>query len=418
MCNSNILVIGTLDTKGPEVEYIKELIEKRGHKATIIDTGVLAPPTFTPDISREEVAEAGGRSLQELLSAHHREQAMKTMGEGAAKILGELYGAARLDGVIAVGGGQGTSVATTAMKALPLGVPKFMVSTVASGNIRPFIGNKDIAMMFSVADIMGGINVVTRTILSNAVGAIVGMVEVGIKMQTSPGKTVIAITAMGTTTPAAMAAKNALEEKGYETVLFHASGACGAAMEELVYQGMFGAVLDLSTHELIGEVVHDDIYAPVSPGRLEAGSRLGIPMVVVPGGLDQLVFGEPDTIRTKYRGRKVAYHNPHITCVRTSAEELDIVSGIMAKRLNNAKGPVAVVIPLRGFSEYDKEGGLLFDPEADQAFIRSLKSRLTADVGVVEVNAHINEPGFAEKAVAILEEMRKKNRETETCFKG
>jgi len=400
-----IAVIGTLDTKGPEVEYIKDLIEKRGHKSIVIDVGVLGAPTFTPDFSREEVAKAGGRNLQELISPHHREEAMKIMGDGAAKIVEKLYKAKSLDGVIAVGGGQGTSVATTAMKVLPIGVPKFMVSTVASGNVRPFIGSKDIAMMFSVADIMGGINVVTRTILSNAVGAIVGMAEVGVKMQTPPGKTVVAITAMGTTTPAAMVAKSALEEKGYETVLFHASGACGTAMEELISQGVFSAILDLSTHELLGEVIKEDIYAPVRPRRLEAGSRIGIPMVVVPGGLDQLVFGAPDTIQPKYRGRKVASHNPHITCVRTSVEELEKVSKLIAKRLNNARGPVAVLIPLRGFSEYDKEGGLLFDPEADQAFIKSLKNHLTAKVRVEEVDAHINEPKFAERAVAILNKL-------------
>ena len=400
-----LAIIGTLDTKGPEVKYIKNLIENRGHKAIVIDIGVLGEVPFKPDISREEVAKKGGKEIYELATSRHREFAMKTMAKGAGIILKELYEAGKIDGVISIGGGQGTYVATTAMRELPIGVPKIMVSTIASGNIRPLVGSKDIAMMFSIADPMGGINTVTRTVLSNATGAIVGMVEMGLKMQPLSGKAVVGMSAMGTTTPAAMNAKRALDEKGYETVMFHASGSCGTAMEELVDQGIFDAVLDLSTHELVGEVVEEDIYAPVKPGRLEAAGRRGIPMVVAPGGLDQLIFGPLSTVPPRFRDRKVAYHSPYVTCIRTSEEELKSVSEIMAMRLNKARGPVAIVIPLRGFSFYDREGELLYDPKVDRAFIDSLKSHLESHVKVIEIDAHINDPLFAERMVTILDGM-------------
>lgn len=410
--SASIVILGTLDTKGKEVQYLKKLIEERKQRTLIIDTGIRGLPSFHPDISREEVAKAGGEQLRELVASSRREWMMQVMGNGATKIIKDLYKGGKLDGVIAVGGNQGTWIATTAMKSLPIGVPKVVVSTVASGNMRPYIGYKDITVIFSVADMVGDVNILSRRILANAAGAVLGMVEMssvkGIKDICAPtGKCVIGITALGTTEPAVKKALELLRGKGYEVITFHASGACGSAMEELIDRGVINGVLDLNPHELIGEIFPEDMYAPVRSGRLEAASRRGIPQVVAPGGLDLFCFGAPDTIPKKYRGRKVHYHNPNHTNVRTSREELKIVGKIMADRLNKTMGPAAVLIPLRGWTNYDKKGGELYDPEADEAFIKSLKEHLKPTIKLMEVDAHMNDPVFAETAVAVLDEMMK-----------
>jgi len=397
-----ILIIATLDTKWREVSYIKELIEKEGHKAIIMDVGTFGVTSIKADIPNDKVAEAGMSSLQELIFCR-RDLAMKTMAEGAAKIIKELYEKGEFDGVIAIGGNQGTMIATTAMKVLPIGVPKIMVSTVASGNIRPYIGNKDIAMIFSVADMVGDINIITRVILSNATGAILGMCKVGTKMSKA-NKKVIGITAFGSTHKAVIKAIELLKDKGYETIVFHSSGAGGSAMEELIDEGVISGVLDLTPHELVAEIFPEasDVYAPVKQGRLEAAGRKGIPQVIAPGGLDYFVYGPLDTVPPKYRNRKIHFHNPYNINIRVSKSEAKIVGKVMAERLNKAKGPVVVLIPLRGWTEWNKEGGELYDPEANKAFIESLKRHITSRVQIVEMDCHINDPIFAEKAVSIL----------------
>jgi len=405
--SKNIVILGTLDTKAPEIEYMKELIEKRGHKAVVMDISTLRPPPFKPDIPSEEVAEAGGVKILEVRATKDRNFAMEVMGRGGAKILKDRYESNNLDGVLAVGGAQGFAIASMALRALPIGVPKVSVSTIASGNIRPFVGNKDIMVMFSVADIMGGINTVTETILSNAVGAVVGMVEVGARMQPPWGKNVVALTTWSTTHTAVTKSSEILRKKGYEIVMFHASGACGSAMEDLIDQGVIKGVLDITTHELVGEVFGDDLYTPVKLGRLEAAGRMGIPQVIAPGGLNFFVLGALETLPPKYRNRKYIRHNPLITLVRLTKQELENLGEVVAEKLNKARGPTAMCIPTLGWNDYDKEGMLTYDPKSNKALIQSLKKHVKPQVKVLELEAHLNDPIFAEKIAEMLDRFMK-----------
>ena len=268
-----IVILATLDTKGLEADYLREFIESRGHQTILVDMSILSPVMAQADITREEVARRGGKELKDLVAAKNRDQSMEVMGEGAAKVLSELYGAGKLDGVLGIGGVQGTWLSTRAMQALPIGVPKVVASATASSDIRLFIKNKDIAVLFSVADILGGPNTVTKVTLGNAASAVIGMVEAGLSLEVPKDRTLIGATAFGATTPAIMRCTQNLNERGYEVVAFHANGACGAAMEELIETGVIGAVLDITTHELVSELYPVDIYLPVRQGRLEAAAK-------------------------------------------------------------------------------------------------------------------------------------------------
>lgn len=405
----NILVIATLDTKGAEATYIKELIEKRGHKAIVMDIGILGETPFRPDITRDKVARAAAMRIEKLVSEQRRDSSMRTMADGATKLARELCDEGRLDGIIGIGGNQGTMIASAVMRALPFGVPKVMVSTIASGNLRPYIGDKDIMIMFSVADLLGGINIVTRTILSNATGAVLGMSEMGVKMAIAPDKQVIGLTAFGSTNEAVTRASELLRSKGYEVIVFHASGAGGSAMEDLIDQGIISGVLDLTTHELVAEIFPEahDVYAPVNPNRLSIAGRKGIPQVVAPGGLDYFVYGPIDTVPTQIRDRKIHYHNPNNVNVRVNRKELAFTGKVMAERLNKAKGPVAVLVPLQGWTNWDRRGGDLYDRAADRAFVKSLKKHIEPKVRIIEIDCHMNDPIFAETAVAIIHDMMK-----------
>jgi uncharacterized protein (UPF0261 family) len=400
-----IILLSTLDTKGEEVLFIKERLEKKGLKTIAMDIGTLKKPYFSPDISRSQIAKAGGTGMAALKNFRRRDRVMEIMAEGSRKIVGKLYREAKADGIIGLGGNQGTAVATTAMKELPFGIPKIMVSTVASGNIRPYIGSKDIMMMFSVADLLGGVNTITRSILSNAASAMEGMVLSGMPVTITPRKKpLIALTAFGNTHSAVTKAIELLEDKGYETVTFHASGACGSAMEELIEEGMIDGVLDLTTHELLGEIYKEDIYTPVKPGRLEAAGKKGIPQIIAPGGLNYFCFGGPETIPKKYKNRKIHYHNPYNTNVKTSRQELKAVSSLMAKRLNSSRGPVKIIIPLKGWTDNSKKNQPLYSPLLDRFFVSSLKKLIQPHVELIEIDAHLNDPVFAETSVNALHE--------------
>lgn len=406
-----IAIVGTLDTKGPEVHYLKELIEARGFTTLLVDASIRGDSPVTPDYNRAQVSERAGVPYERLLTLR-RDEMMRVMGEGAAAILADHYGKGDLHGALAVGGNQGTAIAGIAMRALPYGFPKLIVSTVASGNIRPYVGSKDIAMMFSVADVLGGPNSVTRAVLANAAGAITGMASMDTRLGSADGRPSLAITAFGNTNAAVVEARRRLEERGYEVIAFHASGACGTAMEDLIDAGTFAGVLDLTTHELVGEVFGDDIYTPVRPGRLTAATRAGIPLVVAPGGLDYFCFAGPDTIPERYRNRKIHYHNPYNTNVRTTVAELETIARVMAERLNSSTGPVTVLIPLRGWSENGRAGGPLHEPDTDAAFVRALKASLGGRVRFIEVDANINDPVFAARAAEALIEMMDGQRTT------
>nr|MBA2557074.1 Tm-1-like ATP-binding domain-containing protein [Chloroflexota bacterium] len=345
--------------------------------------------------------------IAQLRAGRRRDEAMEAMGRGAGQVLRRWHDAGDLGGVIAVGGNQGTAIASIAMRALPIGVPKLIVSTVASGDVRAYVADADIAMLFSVGDLLGGPNPVTGPILAKAAAALAGMAQAEAEQRRSGERRLaaVAVTAFGNTHDAVEAARERLLAAGHEVVPFHASGACGSAMERLIDEGAIEAVLDLTTHELLGERYPADIYAPVRPGRLTGAGRAGIPQVVVPGGLEYFCFGPPETIPEHLRGRPTHHHNPYNTNVRTSAEELEAVAELMADRLNAARGPVAVVIPAQGWSQVGSPGEVLHDPVANGAFVERLRRRLAARVPLTELDMTINDPRFAAIATDLLLEL-------------
>jgi uncharacterized protein (UPF0261 family) len=405
-----IAILGTLDTKRDEVGFVKELIRGRGHGVTVVDVGPLGPPLDEPDVSNERIARLAGWDLRDLLRTPQRDQIMEAMGNGAGRCLLDRYEQDELDGVIGVGGNQGTAVASMAMRVLPIGFPKLIVSTVASGNIRPYIGNKDIVIIFSVADLIGGPNPVSRSILSNAVGALLGIVEHGQRISLKEGERTIAISALGNTEPAASHAVRSLKKKGFHAISFHASGAGGSAMEELMESGVIAGVLDLTPHELSEEVVGAGAYVPVRPGRLSVAGRLGIPQVLSLGSIEYLCFGSRESIPLGMRRRKIYMHNPYNANVALSRKEMGKVGRIMAERLNQAKGPTAVFIPAKGWSVYGAEGGPLHDPEGYNIFLRAFRNHLHPRIPIKEMDAHINEGLFVDACVEQLNAFMKETR--------
>jgi uncharacterized protein (UPF0261 family) len=393
-----ILIIGTFDTKGEELNFVRDQISARGLKVLTLDAGVLQPSSESVHISNERVAAAGGRPLHELVSHRDRGEAVAVMAQGAAKITRELFDKQEICGVISLGGGSGTVIGTSAMRTLPLGVPKVMVSSMASGNIRPYVGTSDITMMYSVVDI-SGLNRISRRILSNAALAICEMAE-GIEEKGPAERPLIAATMFGVTTPCVTEAKRILEEKGYEVLVFHANGPGGMAMEQLIGEGQVQAVLDISTTELPDELCGGKCSA--GPHRLEKAGEMGIPQVVVPGAMDMVNYF-PDAIPPQFRNRLFYVHNPATTLMRTNQAENRQLAEIMARKLSRAKGPVVVYIPLRGFSAIDSPGQPFFFPEANRAFIEALKMNLPSRIPVIEKDLHINDASFArETAQALL----------------
>lgn len=398
----NVAILATLDTKGAEVAYMRGLVEARGYSATLIDVGPLGPPVVNPDITNEEVARLAGCKLSNLLQTGERDRIMRAMGEGAGKLLLTLLGDGRLDGVIGIGGNQGSAIASMAMRVLPLGFPKFLVSTVASGDIRPYIGHKDIGVMFSVGDLVGGPNPVTRSVLANAMVGLLGMIEGGERISLKQGERTVAITALGNTEPAVSRATRLLRERGFEVIIFHASGAGGSAMEELIEDGFINAVLDLTPHEITEEVVGAGAYVPIRPGRLSAAGLRGIPQVVSTGALEYACFGPRESIPRRMRRRKIYMHNPYNANMRASREEMARVGRVMAERLNQARGPTVVLVPRKGWSVYGREGGPLHDPRGDQILLQALKHHLKSHVRYEEMDLHINDPQFADVCVDVL----------------
>jgi len=403
-----ILVIGTFDTKGTELGFLKEQIELRGHRTVVMDIGTRGQHGSPVDIPREEVVRASGMSLQEALDAGDRQQAVNVIIKGGRQKVRELFDSGEFDGVIALGGGTALFMGTAIMQALPIGVPKLVLSSMIAGDMSRFVGGKDITLMQSVADIVG-LNPVTLSILTSAAGAICGMVE-AVAGESIPRdshrdlktRPLIAVTDFGITTPCAMRAAQLLRVKGYEAVIFHAVGSGGTAMEELVGRDQFAGVLDLTTHEFMDYLV-GGLCRDIGPERLETAGKRGIPLVVGPGGLDSIVIAEQD-IPARFQGRKLYYHDFR-RCARPNLRELKEVAQLMAERLNRGRGPVKVLLPLRGWSEADKEGEPLHDPEGNRAFGREFKKLLKPEIEVIEIDAHLNEPLYAETAVALLERM-------------
>lgn len=392
-----IAIVGALDTKGQEFAFLKSEIEKRGCMTLVVDTGVLGEAVFEPDVSREQVAQAGGSNLSQLIERKDRGEAMAVMTKGVAEIARELYEGKRIDGIISMGGGGGTVIGTSAMRSLPVGFPKLMVSTLASGDTAPYVSTTDITMMPSVVDV-AGVNRISRRIYTNAAGAICGMV-LG-EIEPGDDKPLIAASMFGNTTTAVDHARQIMESKGYEVLVFHATGTGGQTMEALVADNYISGVLDITTTEWADEVCGGVLSA--GPHRLEAAARAGIPQVVVPGCIDMCNFWARDTVPEKYAGRTFYEWNPNVTLMRTTPEENQRMGKIFAEKLNAASGPAAVLIPLKGFSQIDLEGQPFYWPETIQAFITALKGDLRQDIPVTELDYDINAPEFSRQVAETL----------------
>jgi uncharacterized protein (UPF0261 family) len=403
----NIALVGTLDTKWEESLYIKDLIEKNNCQVTTIDvgTGWRGELVFPPDYSREEIAKAGGSNMEEILSlgeSGQENRMMEIMSDGAIKICLQLYESGKLDGVISLGGTMGTTLGTRIMRALPFGLPKVMLSTIASGDTRPYISTKDIVMISSIADI-AGLNRITEATLRQAAGAVMGMAAVG-KVKASE-KPLIGITTLGGTTNCALQVKKELEGKGYEVVIFHANGCGGRAMEEMIEQGLIQGVFDLSTNEVVDHLYQG--WGDAGPMRLEVAGRKGIPQLIAPGNIDHIIYGSPDKILERFKHQYIHVHGTGIYVLRTKRNEMIEVARAMAEKINKAKGKTAVIFPLKGLSILDKVDKEFDDREANFAFFETLKQRLKPEVKVKEVNAHITDSLFAEEAAGILYNLMK-----------
>jgi uncharacterized protein (UPF0261 family) len=394
-----VVIIGTLDTKGEEIAFARDVIESQGVGVHVVDVGVMDEPAFEPDTSAEAVAEAGGTTLDGLRADADRGEAMEAMGRGAAVVAERLHDEGVLDGVLGLGGSGNTSIATTAMRSLPVGVPKFMVSTMASGDTEPYVGARDIAMLYSVADIEG-LNQLSRKVIANAALAMVGMVanEPDVEVDDRP---TIGITMFGVTTPCVQHARELLEARGYETIVFHATGTGGRAMESLVEEGIIDGVLDVTTTEWADELVGGVLNA--GPERLDAAGEAGLPQVVSTGALDMVNFGPRDSVPEEFEDRQFHIHNPQVTLMRTTPEENAELGRIIAEKLNAATGPTALVLPLGGVSMIDVEGEDFHDPEADAALFDALREHLGSEVELLELATDINDESFAETLVDTLD---------------
>lgn len=393
-----IVLVGALDTKGAEFQFVRELLQAQGLETILVDFGVLGDPVVPPDIGSDEVARAAGSSLAELRSKGDKTLAMRTMAEGLTRVVSELYASGRLGGILGMAGSGGTAIATTAMRALPTGVPKLMVSTVAAGDIAPYVGTKDITMMPSVVDV-AGINRFSRQIYTNAAGAIAGMVRMEAPAA-AEDKPLITASMFGNTTPCVNHAKALLEAQGYEVLVFHATGTGGKTMESLIEAGYIAANLDITTTELADEVCGGVLSA--GPDRLMAAARRGIPTVLVPGCVDMANFWARSTVPERYRDRTLYEWNPNVTLMRTNVEENRRIGEMIAAAANASTGPVAILLPLKGVSQLDSPGGPFWDPEADAACYEAIKAHLKPGIPVIEMDNNINDPAFAEKAVDVL----------------
>jgi uncharacterized protein (UPF0261 family) len=401
-----ILLVGTFDTKGNEYVYLRELIEARGHRALLMDAGVFgasAPsPMLTPDAGPAQIAEAGGGDLATLRARGDRNEALLLMTRGCVALARQWFAEGRFDGVLGMGGSGGTALATAVMRELPIGVPKVMVSTLGSGDVGPYVGGVDIAMLHSVVDI-SGLNRISRRVLSNAVGAVCGMAE-----QPLPGENatadrpLIAATMFGVTTPCVTRIREHLEAAGYEVLVFHATGNGGRAMEALIAGGMVAGVADVTTTEWCDELVGGMLGA--GPHRLEAAAHKGVPQVVSCGALDMVNFLGPfESVPERFKGRHFHIHNANVTLMRTTPEECAEIGRVIAEKISAATGPTTLFVPLRGVSALDREGASFYDPQADAALFDALRRHVrTPPVELVELDLHINDPAFADAMASRL----------------
>jgi len=399
-----IVLLGRLDSKGKEYAYVKDRLIQGGFDVIVVDAGTRGAPQFEPDISREEVARAAGVKIQEVVDPTDENREIQVMMEGASQIAQRLRDSGRLDGIMCLGGSRGTAIGTAAMRALPFGIPKVMVSTIASGDMRRYVGTKDITLIHSVTDLVG-LNRMTKRLLAYAAGAVMGAVAADPGHEVSL-KPLIAMSSMGGINRAVFSAQKILEDRGFEVVAFHTVGTGGMALEEAVGQGLIDGVLDLVTHEVIDHSYGG--YCDAGPARLEAAGKKGIPQVIVPGCLDFIAFSPPEKMPENLRERKVFRHTPEVAIIRANKDEMAFTGKTMAEKLNRALGPIVVAVPNQGFSPANRRGKPLYDPEADKAFVEVLKRSLKPSIRIVEIDAHINDELFAKRAVELLCELMQK----------
>ena len=400
MGKKRLLIIATLDTKGREAAYVKECAEQRGVKTLLMDVGTLRPSKVPPDLTRDDLAGAAGSEINKNLAEQDRASAVRIVQAGGAILATRLQQRGQIDGVIGLGGGTGTAIVTFIMRSLPFGFPKVMVSTVASRDVREYVGIKDIVMFHSVADLLG-FNDFMRHILAQAAHAVCGMMERESTIRTE--RPMVGVTAYGINSGCAVMAEPLLDARGYDMIGFHANGCGGMAMEELIAEGLITGVLDFNPHEIADEMF-GGYCKGIGPERLETAGKMGIPLVFAPGGLDNAVFSPYYPMPDELKGRRTHGHDTRF-CVRMEAAEMEKFARIVAEKLNKGRGPVRVLIPMKGWSDADKEGMPLFDAAVDRVFTEKLKALLNNRVLVEELDMHISEPAFAERAVKILDGM-------------
>ena len=394
-----------MDTKGEEHAFVADQIKKRGHQVLVIDVGALEPPKLKPDITRDEIARAAGADLAALVAKRDRGESVAAMSNGAPIVLSRLASEKRIDGVISLGGGGGTAIATAAMRALPIGFPKVMVSTLASGNTAQYVSVKDIVMFPSIVDV-AGLNRISRQIITRAAGAICGMVE-SVPQQANSDKPIVVASQFGNTTACVDQARKILEAAGCEVLVFHATGVGGRTMESLIESGMVAGVLDITTTEWADELVGGFLTAGST--RLEAAARNGVPAIVTPGCLDMVNFYGPDSVPAKFQGRNFYPHNPQVTLMRTTPEECKRLGEIVAEKVNLSKAAVTVLLPRKAISVISAPGQKFHDAAADQALFDAIRTHLRKEIEVIEMDCAINDPAFAEAcANALLKNMGRK----------
>ena len=398
-----VVIIGALDTKGQEFALAKELIGEVGLNTLVVDFGVMGEPAIEPDVKRAEVAAAAGGDLAYLASGDHKDEAMQTMADGLAVVVRKLYDQGQLDGILSMGGTGGTSVATTAMRALPVGVPKVMVSTVGGGDVSAYAGTSDITFIPSIVDV-SGINRISRAIYANAAGAVAGMVNMGAPTAEGEDKPLVAASMFGNTTTSVDRARGVLEKCGYEVLVFHATGAGGRTMESLIADGYIVASMDITTTELADEVC-GGVFSAGSE-RCMAASRAGVPAVLVPGCVDMANFDAIDKVPQRYKGRKLYQWNPNVTLMRTDAEENARIGEMIATAANAATAQVAIMLPLKGVSMLDSPGGDFWDPEVDWACFEAIRKNLEPSIPVYELDNNINDDEFADAVANMVLQLR------------